>query len=279
MISIMNDLQKTEFQLLELFVNICNKENLHYFLVCGSALGAVKYNGFIPWDDDIDVALPRKDYEIFLTEAPKYLPEWCYLQNYRTDREFHLLGSKLRDSRTTYIERMTESLNINHGVFIDVFPLDGLYTDKTLFEKQKKEFEAARRVRLKYNRFSRENVFDFKNNFYRMMYLLFSCYRDTSVYIERFDHLLATYNSVTSGYLCNYANSVSETEYAAAEQYGQGREATFEGLSVRIPEDYDAYLTQKYGDWRADLPESEKKGHHYYTVCDLNRPYIDYINK
>ena len=77
----MTDLQKRSFELLGIFVRICEKWDIPYYLVCGSALGAVKYGGFIPWDDDIDVGLLRKDYERSLLVAPQELPEWCFLQN------------------------------------------------------------------------------------------------------------------------------------------------------------------------------------------------------
>ena len=76
----MNDIQKKVFEQLEQFIYICEKWDIKYFLVCGSALGAVKYRGFIPWDDDVDVAMLRDDYERFLKIAPKELPNWCFLQ-------------------------------------------------------------------------------------------------------------------------------------------------------------------------------------------------------
>ena len=78
----MTPLQKTEFALLECIVSICSRLNLRYYLVCGSALGAVKYGGFIPWDDDIDVGMPREDYNRFLSMAPSLLPDHLFLQNY-----------------------------------------------------------------------------------------------------------------------------------------------------------------------------------------------------
>lgn len=87
----MTELQEIEFGLLQQFLSVCEQLNLTYYLVCGSALGAVKYGGFIPWDDDIDVALPRKDYEIFCREAPRILPEWCFLQNYHSEPQYYLL--------------------------------------------------------------------------------------------------------------------------------------------------------------------------------------------
>ena len=71
----MNELQQKEFELLKCFIEICEKLGLTYYLVCGSALGAVKYKGFIPWDDDVDVALPREDYEIFCSKAGNCCPK------------------------------------------------------------------------------------------------------------------------------------------------------------------------------------------------------------
>lgn len=140
----MTELQEIEFGLLQQFLSICEQLNLTYYLVCGSALGAAKYSGFIPWDDDIDVALPRKDYEIFCREAPEILPEWCFLQNYHSDPQYYLLGSKLRDSRTTYIEMMAEHLKINHGVFIDIFPLDGQWCTEREHQMFRKSGQSLR---------------------------------------------------------------------------------------------------------------------------------------
>lgn len=128
----MTELQKKEFELLKYFIDICGKLNLRYYLVCGSALGAAKYKGFIPWDDDIDVAMPRDDYEVFLEKGSAFLPSYLFIQNYRTDPEFPMMMTKLRNSNTTFIEEMLKNIKMNHGVYIDIFPLDG-------YPKNKKE--------------------------------------------------------------------------------------------------------------------------------------------
>jgi len=271
----MTELQKIEFEMLKLFVGICEREQLQYYLVCGSALGAVKYKGFIPWDDDIDAAMPRADYERFLSAAQGLLPEWCFVQTYRTDPAFHLLGAKLRDSRTTFVEAMTASLPINHGVYIDVFPLDGCPDDMLRYKKERKRFDARRRVGLDYNRFSRETILDLKANYYYAAHRLFGAYSDTAAAISRFDRYVSSFDTRDSDIWCNHANSASPDEFAPREVYGQGREATFEGLSVTVPEDSDAYLKQKYGDWRSDLPDEQKYGHHHTVKTDLHRPYTD----
>lgn len=90
-------------------------------------------------------------------------------------------------------------------------------------------------------------------------------------------NIIFYYSTETSAIWCNHGNWQGKLEYAPKEQYGDGTWATFEGLKVRIPEKYDEYLTQKYGDWRAELPAEQQVGHHYAEVIDLNRPYTDYI--
>lgn len=276
----MTDLQKKELEILCRFIDVCEKLSLTYYLVCGSALGAVKYNGFIPWDDDIDVALPRYDYEIFLNKAQTLLPDWCFVQNYRTEFEFPLIGTKLRDSRTTFAELGCQGLNINQGVFIDVFPLDAYLEDehqRCKLKRLQRRLESQRRVRLKYRRFISRQVFCFRHNWYYLLFKLFGMYSNTQKYIRRYEALISSGDYKQSCIICNHANSISPLEYAPREQYGNGTWATFEGLKVRIPERYDEYLTQKYGDWRAELPKEQQVGHHYAEVIDLDRPYTDYI--
>ena len=274
----MTELQKVELELLRQFLSVCDRLDLTYYLVCGSALGAAKYGGFIPWDDDIDVALPRVDYERFCREAPTLLPEWCFLQNYRSEPQYYRLGSKLRDSRTTYIEWMADRLSIHHGMFIDVFPLDGQWRTEQeyrRFRRKLRRFEAARRVRLHYNRLSPQNIGMVRTNWYWLLFRLFGYKRDTAAEVAAFDRYIASFSTDDSAVWCNHANSTSPLEYAPRAQYGDGVWMKFEGIPVRVPEQYDAYLTQKYGNWRGELPPEEQHGHHHYVKCDLHRPFVD----
>ena len=276
----MNELQKIEFDMLRMFVSICEKLNLKYYLVCGSALGAVKYGGFIPWDDDIDVALPRDDYEFFVKNASKYLPEHIFLQNYQTDYNYPSLGTKLRNSKTTFIEVGHSNIKMHHGVFIDIFPLDGFPTSNSeirKLKKAKKKYIRRIAVRLTYDRFSKKNIFGLRTNLMYICNCIFGLYSNTHKYVTCCEKSISKYSLKESNIWCNHANSPSEKEYANREQYGEGIMMKFEGLNVRIPERYDEYLTQKYGDWRKDIPKSDQKGHHYYTVCDLSKPYTEYI--
>ena len=111
------------------FAKICQKHNLRYYLAYGNVLGAVRHCGFIPWDDDFDVMMPRADYERFLHIAPKELPEFFKLVTWRNTPEFSAnLFAKIMDC---YKERLDDVENktgrcLNQGLFIDIFPLDGI---------------------------------------------------------------------------------------------------------------------------------------------------------
>ncbi len=270
----MNKLQSVEFDMLKEFVRICDELGLKYYLVCGSALGAAKYSGFIPWDDDLDVALPRDDYKVFCEKAQSMLPEHIFLQNYNTERGFPLIFSKLRNSDTTFIEKSYSHLNINHGIYIDVFPLDGYPSSETeskKVEKEKRRYSLARLCCL-------DVPLTWKTRLLVAVEKILGMHKKPFKFVKRLEDCISSYSVNDSALWCNHGNWQGKLEYAPREQYGDGSLVDFEGLKVRIPERYDEYLTQKYGDWRADLSEEEKRGHHYHTVCDTERSYREYLN-
>ena len=270
----MTELQRVEKAILTSTLKVIENLNLMYYLVCGSALGAVKYNGFIPWDDDIDIAMPRKDYTVFCEKACELLPPHLFLQNCHTEKNFPYIFSKIRDSRTTYIEKGMAKLDINHGVYIDVFPLDGYpaeLKEQRWLEKQKLKHQFVYLSCL-------EAHLSWRSRMIVNAEKVLGVPSRAAAYAKKFEKIISAYATETSEYWCNHGNWQGNLEYAPREQYGDGYWTTFEGLRVRVPEKYDEYLTQKYGDWHADLPDSDKKGHHYYEICDLKKPYTCYKN-
>ena len=122
----MTDAQRRMVELLDTFDAICQQEGLTYWLDHGTLLGAVRDGGFIPWDDDLDVTMPREDYEKFLKIAPEKVPETLFLQTKESDPYTPVHYAKLRDRRSTYIDKWEEGKNIRYhqGIFIDIFPLN-----------------------------------------------------------------------------------------------------------------------------------------------------------
>lgn len=268
----MNDLQKKELELLKCFTRVCDQLGIRYFLVCGTALGAVKYKGFIPWDDDIDVGLFREDYVIFLEKAQDLLPKHVFLQNYRTDPAFPAIFSKLRDCETTYVERSASMLPINHGIYIDIFPLDGYPKEKTAQKKLERKKAVYRRLL---------STAFLPNRKWKWLFIapfrILGVHKHTDAIAHQYEKMIAQYPVSGSGIIANHGNWQGKLEYAPAEQYGTGVWGEFEGLKVRLPKQYDAYLRQKYGDYTQDPPVEAQQGHHYFTICDCNRSYRDVL--
>ena len=114
-----------EQDILNVFHDVCLKNNLKYSLIFGTLLGAARHKGFIPWDDDIDVIMPREDYEKLLSIWEKEVPEGYLIQNKRTNDDFTQNFSKIRKNHTTFIQDEIEKTKKYHtGVFIDIFPAD-----------------------------------------------------------------------------------------------------------------------------------------------------------
>lgn len=116
---------------------ICKKYGLKYFVMFGSLLGAVRHNGFIPWDDDIDVAMPRKDFETFMKVAPQELDEPYALQNPYTYPNCFFTVPTLRNSMGTFAPKRFKSLDYNKGIPIDIFPLDYCNPDTLVHDQEK----------------------------------------------------------------------------------------------------------------------------------------------
>lgn len=124
-------IQRIELQIFKAFLNACSELHLTYYLHGGTLLGAKLYHNFIPWDDDIDVSMPREDYEMFLKKGQKYLPKNLFIQTCYNDNEYTLCFAKIRDINTTLIEYSLQNRhNMKNGVYIDIFPIDGMKSKK-----------------------------------------------------------------------------------------------------------------------------------------------------
>ena len=133
----MDEINIIQLKIYEEFVNVCKILKLKYYLIHGSLLGAIRYRGFFPYDDDIDVAMPRKDYDTFISEGQKYLSPNLFIQSNRTERDYPLVFAKIRNNDTTFIQPILNKLDINKGIYIDVFPIDNYPNDDKIIKKLK----------------------------------------------------------------------------------------------------------------------------------------------
>ncbi|MCH5180668.1 MAG: LicD family protein [Erysipelotrichales bacterium] len=279
----MNELQQKELDLLKEFTEFCKLHNLTYFLIGGTLLGAIRHSGFIPWDDDIDVGMPRPDYDMFCELAEKHFIGDTFFQSYRSDKHYPYVFSKLRNSNTTFIEKIYKHVPMNHGVYIDIFPIDGI--SKNANEKKKK---MDRRVMIKAIPF----FISWPVNLMRKPRLKFFL-TDILIDILLCPFLLFNINNWSKRL---YEKSmkkikISESTYVANMQCGDYRNKKniyptylldeyvdwqFEDLICKVPKNYDEFLTLSYGDYMKLPPLSEQVGHHYNSGYDMHKSYRDY---
>ena len=118
-------LQNTLKEILQQVVKVCDNNDLDYFLIGGTLLGAVRHKDMIPWDDDIDIAMPRKDYNRFLEIAQEQLGEEYFVHSFRSDENYWMTFAKVRKNRTFFAEKRMSMVEGGHrGIFIDIFPYD-----------------------------------------------------------------------------------------------------------------------------------------------------------
>lgn len=268
----LDELKKIEFDMFLEFKNICEKYKFQYFLIGVTCLGAVRHLGFIPWDDDIDVGMPRVDYEKFLKVAQDELPEHIFVQTGKTDINYPMNYAKLRNSNTTFIESSAKNFKINHGVYIDVFPLDG-YKYSKMHSLLIKGYSLRIAQEFYSNVNSKTSIIQtIKNSIIRLLFC-----RDYRKARDRKDSLMKKYNFEDMDMVFNYCGAYGEKEIMPKEYFGIGSKGVFEGVEVVLPEKYDMYLKKQYDDYMKLPPIEKRIGHHFCEVIDLHKSYKYYI--
>lgn len=259
-------LKMVELSILKEFIRICQEYNFQYYLVEGTCLGAIRHHGFIPWDDDIDVAMPREDYNTFMAVAQSRLPNYYFLQNNKTDPGYLSCFAKLRDSRTTFIEASVKDWKINHGVYIDIFPLDK-FCDRRSFVFKVRELIYKAHISTQYSSSASKKM----KLMQKLSSIILSDYHKT---IDQYDLLMQS--SIDKGMLANLCSAWGDKDIMPSEWYGKGIEVEFESITALVPTEYDRYLSKLYGNYHIVPPEDKRTGHHHATVIDLEKPYTEY---
>ena len=273
----LKEMKALELNMLASFVEICRKLSLRYYLVGGTLLGAVRHQGFIPWDDDIDVAMPRADYEVFLREGQKHLPEYYFLQSLHSEPEYHLNFAKIRDTRTTFVEYAVRKRRICHGVFIDIFPLDVYPAGekaRAAMDRSQQIFKYRLRSEVEVPEVARHGAVA-ELGMKVVSGLTKLRYPDYRKALEARENLHCSAEGGDTW--ANYCGAWGKKEIMPAHWYGKGTELNFEGLTVMGPEHWEKWLTQVYGDYMQLPPVEKRVSHHYAEVIDLDAPCSEYL--
>ena len=244
----MDEINQVQLKMFKEFVTVCNKLKLKYFLVHGSLLGAVRYDGFFPYDDDIDVAMPRKDYEILMDKGQELFSDNLFFQCNKTEGEYPLVFGKLRNSNTAFIQPVLDGLKINKGIYIDIFPIDN-YPVKRFTVFKKNLLGKLYRVRL-------SSMFNTKKSMLniivsRMLKILMPNKKKT---LMKLNNLYSDVPMTGKGIL--YGGKLIEKGIDIS-LFDESCELTFEKITAKGPKRYIDYLNLIYGDYKTFSP-SEK---------------------
>ncbi len=245
--------------------------HLSYFAIGGTLLGAVRHQGFIPWDDDMDIAMLRPDYDRFLEIADTVFEnDHYFLQTPWSDENYALSYSKILD-RNTFIEERNNVNDARKGVFLDIFPLDKIPSSNTA---QRRQIMTMRRLDSRIYLKLRYNIID---NPIRKFHNKLSPEQLSAARAFKHDREtgMTMYND--NPRLVNYKNLASqyayEKELFSADQVENTMLLPFEDTQIVVPADYDAILTQMYGNYMALPPENQRSEKHIIKLIYDNQEF------
>ena len=269
----LSPIQEKLLQMLSWFHNYCAENEIRYYAVGGTMIGAMRHKGFIPWDDDIDIAVPRKDYVKLINAFKETIDGFLLESPYSGNRDYLYSYSKLYDTSTTLIEKTRTPCK--RGVYIDVFPLDGVGNSL-------KEAQAAYQKMDKKNMMlmTRTCVIRNDRSWYknasiilaRMIPRVLLDDKELSISVDRIASRISYEDSV---YVANMMGAYRFKEITLREYFGKPKLYQFEGIEIYGPEKADEYLTEIYGDWRQLPPEEKRYTKHDFVTLDLEKSYMD----
>ena len=257
--------QLTLVDILDEFVKICNKHDLTYFLLAGSCLGAIRHKGFIPWDDDIDVGMPREDYEKFIKIAIEELDDKYFLDHYETNKYMHLGFMKLKMNNTTAKSGYSDARRDHDGFSIDIFPIDYnqnkdsirvyivAHLSRTILEVIKVRNHAMGFSCLRHKIIS-------------LPFFLLTNHRIQRIanWLYKIDNKKKHINCAIYSNIYHYKKDIYPYDVVFP-----ATKVTFEGKEYNVYHNPDKYLTQLYGDYMK-IPPKEKRVSHEFLELDYH---------
>lgn len=263
-------LRKKQTPILDCIDQVCRKNNLQYYIWAGTLLGSVRHKGFIPWDDDMDIAMPRPDYDRLMEHCHEWMPAPFEVIGSHNRPDYPYPFAKVIDGSTTLLER--PDFFFPEGVYIDIFPLDGFPSDEQLAQKHLKHYRLWRHLLFLRGRDPFKHGKGPRSWYPFLLHKLMSL----SWIQNKVQGIMKQYRFED----CERVIDFKLMQHGVVEKKWLGKEKAyeFEGKMYNGVDDADACLSAFYGDYMT-LPPKEKQAQHIYMYLDLDTPYREYMQQ
>lgn len=264
----MNDLVLAEvrkLQLIELDIlkevdRVCRENGITYYLGEGTLLGAIRHQGFIPWDDDVDILMPREDLNKFMRICDEKLKSNYKLQYYHNVSSYWVQSPKVRLlDKTEFVQSALRKYTEDVGPYIDIFPLDYAPDSFNELKKQERYIKLHRRILFLKTGFSRPR------NWKHKLLKIYSRFLSVKQIHERIIQCATKYNDGSRESYCNFGSYYSiKKETFPVSRFGTPKYVPFEDAQFPVPSDYEYVLTTTYGDYHQLPPEDKRVAKHSF---------------
>ncbi|MDF2541070.1 MAG: hypothetical protein K0S47_788 [Herbinix sp.] len=270
------DLNKIQVQILDILKEIdriCKLHNITYFLSAGTALGAMRHQGFVPWDDDADIGMLREDFERFRKIVENELGENFYYQRMKRSNDFYRPFDQVGKKNTSFVLYNVKDLRIRHGIHVDVFPFDVVSADEKRREEHVREVQD---YRTKIFQKRVPHVVATKN-IYRKFVINHEYYLKKFIpyhYLNnKMKRALNRYTLTEDVYVADLLTHYKKIMYFKKSDLFPVKYVEFENIQLPVPNNCDSYLKMMYGDYMTPPPEGKRNQRHRLVELSYDKAY------
>ncbi|BBD23445.1 LicD family protein [Streptococcus constellatus] len=263
------EMQEVSLEILHTIASICEKQHFRYALIYGTLIGAVRHKGYIPWDDDVDIMMPRPDYDRLLEYLKENIVDYSHLKVFNREEcpEYPYMITRISDQR--YRIEMENEKPFGLGVFIDIYPYDGLGDTKeeAVAFGMKGDRLSSFCYQATREHFAIETTTSAFRKLIKYPVYLFSKVIGKNYFQSQLDKLARVKDYDNSNFVgCVIWLSWGEKDIFPREWFDETILVPFEKYEFRIPKEFDKILRHEYGDYMILPPEKDRVGHHYFKA-------------
>ena len=271
----MNEIQSTILSIYKQVSAICDKHGIPFYAIGGTCIGAVRHKGFIPWDDDLDIAIPIQHFDRFWEVAEAELPEYLRIYTSENTRRYRYIFGKIHNIYTAFIEASeVEYPDAYKGIFVDIMPISSVPDDETARERFFRKIQMYSKLNY-VRRFPYKGMGTAKKKIAWLLMRPLCVFTKPDHFSEKWLNMLRQVpfgNTKLTGY--TWFDQIRKLTFPMKD-FQDFVEVPFEDTTIKCPADYHDYLTIQFGDYMELPPMDQRTAHHTDTI-DINKSYLEY---